>query len=51
MGTDDADLENTEWGKGTKLPSGLDLGVVRTPGAPGYWHLERWGYERPGAAL
>lgn len=30
MGTDDADLVNGEWGRGTKLPSGLDLGVVRT---------------------
>lgn len=31
MGTDDADLLHREWGRGTSLPSGLDLGVVRTP--------------------
>lgn len=34
MGSDDADLLHREWGRGTSLPSGLDLGVVRMP-----WNL------------
>lgn len=50
LGTGDAHLVNTEWGRGTKFPSGLDLGVVRTPGNSGCLALGVLWFESPGAS-